>query len=203
MIRMLTCVILVSMGCAACAATSVRDAGRYDHTRYVYHNDQAGLRLTLPPPWLVRTEQDRFTVPLVLRPDQEQILEAYHDTAHLGLVAVVQTGPVAATAELLQRMQAVPETQRHRWLSNASVRDLQERFLGKVNINGHDAVAWIYTATDIAGGQPTAITVSFYILKIQGHYVYLTFSTPAEAYAKAQPVMASILHTMTRSLGNT
>lgn len=203
MMRMLALVIIISMACGACAAPSVRDAGRYNRTAFVYRNDRAGLHLVLPPPWLVRTEPDRFTVPLVLRPDQEQLLEAYHDAAHLGLVVVVQTGPVAETTELLQRMQTVPKSQWHSRLSGMSAKDMRQRFLGIVRINGNDALAWIYTVTDTAGGQSIAMTVSFYILKIQSHYVYLTFSTPAETYPTAQPVIELVLHTATLRLGNT
>jgi hypothetical protein len=203
MMRTLALAIIVSLGCAACARLSVREAGYYDRTRYEYRNDQAGLRMTLPPPWLVRTKQDRFTVPLALRPDQEQILEAYHDAANLGLVVVVQTGPVAEIPELLQRMQAIPETRRHDQRPEVSTQDIQERFLGKVSINGRDAVAWIYTVAETADGQSTATTVIFYILKIQEHYVYLTFSTPAETYVDAQPVVESVLRTVTPSFDHT
>jgi hypothetical protein len=180
----------------------MRDAGHYNRTQYVYTNDQAGLRLTLPPPWLVRTERQRFTVPLALRPDQVQVLEAYHAAANLGLVAVVQAGPVAGIDELVQRMRAVPEARLHGPLPGVSARDIRQRFLGKVGINGHDAAAWIYTATDTAGGQPIEMTVSFYILKIREHYVYLTFSTPAETYENAQPVMEAVLRTVTLSIDN-
>lgn len=200
MIRALTLAVIVCIGCAACAGTSVRDAGHYDRTQYVYTNERAGLRLTLPPPWLVRTERRRFTVPLALRPDQEQVLEAYHTPADLGLVIVVQTGPVVEIDELLQRMQTAPEARLHGQLPGASARDVRQRFLGKVSIGGRDAAAWIYTATDAAAGQPVDMTVSFYILKIREHYVYLTFSTPAEIYENARPVVDSVLRTVTRSV---
>ena len=199
MTRALVLAIVLSVWCAACVRTSGRYAGHYDRAQHIYTLKTIGLRLTLPPSWLIRTKRHQFTVPLVLRPDQEQVLEAYDASAKLGLVIVVQPGPVAAIAELVQRMQAMPETHLHDHMADASATSVRQLSLEKISVNKHDAAAWIYTATDTTGGRPVDTTVSFYILKVREHYVYLTFSTPAAAYESAKPTIESVLRTVTLS----
>lgn len=199
MTRVLVLAIVVSVWCAACVRTSGRYTGHYDRVQHIYTVKSVGLRLTLLPTWLIRTQQQQFTVPLALRPDQEQVLEAYDASAKLGLVVVVQPGPVAEIAELVQRMQAVSEAHLHDQMAGAPATAVRQLSLEKISLNDHDAAAWIYTATDTTGGLPIDTTVSFYILKVREHYVYLTFSTPAAAYESAKPTIESVLRTVTLS----
>jgi hypothetical protein len=84
-------------------------------------------------------------------------------------------------------------------LTAAHVTDVQQLSVRTTLVNGYEAAEWIYSATDMTGGQPIKVTVSFFILKVNERYVYLTFSVPSSRYATTQPAMTSILQTFTRT----
>jgi hypothetical protein len=130
-----------------------------------------------------------FTIPIPLRPDQEQVLEAYDPTSQLGLVAVVQQGPLAEIPDLVQRMQRVSEERLATQLQRPDATNFRQISLRQIVVNGHATAEWIYTATDATGGQPVDITVSYYIVKVGENYVYLTFSVPAAQYAGTRPAI--------------
>ncbi len=182
----------------ACASSPVRYAGHYNRTEHIYRNTTVGFRLRLPQHWAVTTKRRDFTVPLDLRPDQEQVLEAYDPNAKLGLVIVIQQGPVVEVAKLVQRMQEVPPAQRRRQLQSPQATDVRQIRIRKIEVNGYEAAEWVYTATDTTARPPVNITVSSYILKVSDHYVYLTFSVPASQTEAAGPAIQAILHTFGR-----
>ena len=190
-----TLAVLVGWACTACVSTPTRYAGHYDYTRQVYVNDTVGFQLLLPQPWFVATTPQNFTVPLALRADQEQVLEAYDPTAQLGLVIVVQQGPLLDIATLVRHMQAVPEAQVAQHLGSPPAANVRQRTIRHIVVNGYDAAEWIYTATDTTAGLPVEITVNTYILKIGEYYVYLTFSVPTAQDATSQPAIDTILYT--------
>jgi hypothetical protein len=187
--------VLVGWVCTACVSTSTRYAGYYDRTQHVYVNDKVGFQLTFRPRWFVTTTPGNFSVPLALRPDQEQVLEAYDPITRLGLVIIVQQGPLLTIDELVQRMQAMPEAQVSQNLSNPQATDVRQHTIRHIVVNGYDTAEWIYTATDTTAGLPVDITVSTYILQAREQYVYLTFSTPTVQDATSRPAIEAILHT--------
>lgn len=195
--QVLPLAILLSGLLVACAGSPVRYPGYYDRTDHVYSNEVVGFYLTIPHHWAVMTKHRDFTVPVNLRPDQEQVLEAYDAAAKLGLVIVVQQGPLAEIAELVRRMQAVSEDQLARRLQSPNVMDVRQTAIRETVVNGHAAVEWIYTAMDITAGQSVDVTVISYIFKVGERYVYLTFSVPAAQSATAQSTIWSILNTFT------
>jgi hypothetical protein len=161
----------------------------------VYVNDAVGFQILLPPHWFVATTQQNFTVPLALRADQEQVLEAYDPATRLGLVVVVQQGPVLDIAALVQHMQAASEAELAQRLSSPQATAVQQRAVRHIVVNGYDAAEWLYTATDTTAGVPVEVTVSMYILQVGEHYVYLTFSTPTAQEATSQPAIDGVLYT--------
>jgi hypothetical protein len=189
--------VLVGWVCTACVSTPIRYAGHYDYTRHVYVNDEVGFQLILSPRWSVATTPGSFTVPLALRPDQEQVLEAYDLIMRLGLVIVIQQGPLLPIAELVQRMQAMPEAQVSQTLSNPQATDVRQQTIRRIDVNGHDTAEWIYTATDTTSGIPVDMTVSTYILKVGEQYVYVTFSIPTAQHDTARSVIDAVLYTFT------
>jgi hypothetical protein len=191
--------VLVGWGCTACVNTSSRYAGHYDSSRHVYVNAAVGFQLFLPRRWLVATEPQDFTVPVALRTDQAQVLEAYDSTTPLGLVVVIQRGPLLDIDLLLQRMAAVPEAEVSQRLASPQATNVQQHTLRHLLVNGYDAAEWIYTATDTTAGVPLDITVSTYILKVSEHYVYLTFSVPTTADASSRSTINAILSTFGRA----
>jgi hypothetical protein len=181
--------------CAACVSTPSGYSGYYNRASYVYANPDAGFRLVLPPPWTLRTAPQTFTVPTQLRPDQEQVLEAYHPASGLGLIIVVQQGPVLEIADLVQQMQATDEEQLATHLRRPDVTAFQQLSVRKMVLNGHEMAEWIYMVTDATGAQPIDMTVSYYIAKVRAQYVYLTFSIPATRYPETRPSIESTLAT--------
>jgi hypothetical protein len=188
--------LLVSWLCAACART-----GYYSPTDAVYSNSTLGFRLTLPPPWVVHTSPEDFRVPLQLRPDQERMLEAYYPPAQLGLVIVVQQGPLADIATLVQKMQAASDEDLVEQLARTDVTDFRQRSVQKIMVNGHETAEWVYTVQDSTGGYALEVTVSYYITKVAEHYVYLTFSVPSAQYTSARLTIESILTTFSAPQG--
>jgi hypothetical protein len=191
--------VLVGWVCTACVSTSTQYAGYYNRTQHVYVNDKVGFQLTLPPRWFVVTTPGKFSVPLALRPDQEQVLEAYDPITRLGLVIIIQQGPLLTIDELVQRMQALPEAQVSENLSNPQTTDVRQQTIRRIDVNGYDTAEWIYTATDTTAGLSIDMTVSTYILKVSEQYVYLTFSMPTAHDATARPAIDAILSTFGRS----
>jgi hypothetical protein len=187
--------------CTACVSAPVRFAGHYDRTKHVYVNTSVGFLLTIPQQWAIATTHRDFTVPLDLRSDQEQVLEAYNPDSKLGFVIVVQQGPLAEITDLVQRMQAVSENQVTQQLHSPQAMDVQQTLIRNITVNHHEAAEWIYTARDTTAGQPIEITVSFYILKVGEHYVYLTFSTPTAQAAASRPAIEYILGTFDHTVG--
>jgi hypothetical protein len=187
--------VLVGWACTACVSIPTRYPGHYDYSRQVYVNDTVGFQLLLPRPWLVATAPQNFTVPLALRADQEQVLEAYDPTAQLGLVIVVQQGPLLDIAPLVRRMQAVPEDQVAQQVGSSPAANVRQRAIRHIVVNGYDAAEWIYTATDTTAGLAVDITVHTYILKVGEQYVYLTFSVPTAQETTSQPAIDAILYT--------
>jgi hypothetical protein len=190
-------VALVAWLCTACVSTSRHFVGHYDRINDLYTNKTVGFSLSIPEHWAIYTDSRNFTLPLQLQADQQQVLEAYDPTSHLGLVVVVQDGPVLDIAELVQRMQAVPEERLADYLTAAHATNVQQRSIRSTRINGYEAAEWIYTATDTTGVNPLNVTMSFFIFKVGERYVYVTFSIPSAQYAAAQPAMRSILKTFT------
>lgn len=191
--------VLVGWVCTACVSTSTQYAGYYNRTQHVYVNDKVGFQLTLPPRWFVVTTPGKFSVPLALRPDQEQVLEAYDPITRLGLVIIVQQGPLLTIDELVQRMQEMPEAQVSQNLSNPQTTDVRQHTIRRIVVNGYDTAEWIYTATDTTAGLPVDITVSTYILQVREQYVYVTFSIPTAQDATSRPAIDAILYTFGRS----
>jgi hypothetical protein len=188
---------LVGWLCVACASIPSRDVGYYSRTDHVYYNNALGFRLTLPPPWSIRTSPGDFTVPLQLRPDQEQVLEAHNSGANLGLVIVVQQGPLVEIADLVQKMQAASAERLAHQLARPDATDFRQLSVRQIMVNGRETAEWIYAVKDTTGGQPFDITVSYYITKVGEHYVYLTFSVPSAQYAGVKPSIESVLYTFT------
>jgi hypothetical protein len=195
MIQRLLLVVLIGWLCVACTSTPSRFAGHYNRADHIYYNHTAGFRLVLPPPWAIRTMPQDFTIPVRLRPDQEQALEAYDPASKLGLVVVVQQGPLAEIPALVQQMQTVSQERLATQFQRPDATDFRQLSLRKIVVNGRETAEWIYTATDTTGGQPIDITVSYYIVKVRENYVYLTFSIPAAQYAATRPTIESILYT--------
>lgn len=188
-------VVLVLVLGTACVSPPSRYEGHYERADQVYVNDTVGFRLSIPQYWAVTTKRRDFTVPLALRPDQEQVLEAYDATSRLGLVIVVQHGPLASITELVQRMQAVSPEQVAQRLQSPHTTGVRQTLIRRIVVNGHEAVEWIYTVTDTTAGTAVDMTVSSYILKISDHYVYLTFSAPLTHATSASTAIQSVLHT--------
>ena len=186
--------LLVSWLCVACART-----GYYSRADSVYSNSALGFALTLPPPWVVHTSPEDFQVPLQLRPDQERVLEAHNPQAHLGLVIVVQQGPLADIAALVQKMQATSDEDLATHLARSDVTDFRQLAVRQIIIKGRPMAEWLYTVTDLTGGAPLEVTVSYYITKVAEHYVYLTFSVPSMHYAGAKLTIESTLATLRAS----
>jgi hypothetical protein len=111
----------------------------------------------------------------------------------------LQDGPLLDIATLVQKMRAMPDERVSKQLTAAHVTDVQQLSVRTTLVNGYEAAEWIYSATDMTGGQPIKVTVSFFILKVNERYVYLTFSVPSSRYATTQPAMTSILQTFTRT----
>jgi hypothetical protein len=191
--------VLVGWLCTACVGTSTRSAGYYDRTRHLYVNDALGFQLLFPGGWLVATAPQDFTVPMALRADQVQVLEAYDAATSVGLVIVIQQGPMLDIDTLVQRMQAVPADQVAQRLANPQATDVQQHMVRKIIVNGDAAAEWVYTATDATAGTPVDVTVSIYILKVSEHYVYLAFSVPTAADTASRAAIDAILYTFSRS----
>lgn len=188
---------LVAGLCVACASTSPRFAGHYDRVNHRYLNDTVGFHIAIPTRWAIYTQSRDFAMPLQLQPDQEQVLEAYDPASQLGLVLVVQDGPLLNIADLVQKMQTFPEERITDQLTAVNATDVQQLSVRTAVINGHEAAEWIYTATDTTGGLPVDVTVSFFILKVRERYVYITFSVPSPQYADVKPAIESVLRTFT------
>lgn len=186
------CAVVAIHLCVACATVPMRFPGTYDRSSHVYVNETIGFRLVFPPYWVVAAKPRHFTVPVYLRADQEQVLEAYDQASWLGLVVVVQEGPLLDIAELVQRMQAMPEASVNAHLRRPQAAGVQQS-IRKVIINGQAAAEWIYTATDVTDRQPVEMTVTSYIYKLGEYYVYLTFSITAAQQTVAQPAIKAIL----------
>ena len=195
MLKTLALVAFLLVLCTACVSTPARYEGYYQPAEQLYVNDTVGFRLTIPQYWVVTARRHDFTVPLALRPDQEQVLEAYDPTSRLGLVIVVQHGPLAPIAELVQRMQAVPQEQVAQRLQNPQATGVRQTLIRRIVVNGLDTAEWIYTVTDTTAGTAVDMTVSSYILHVHGYYVYLTFSAPTTQSAAASAAIQSMLHT--------
>jgi len=191
--------VLVGWMCTACLGTSTRYAGHYDRTRHVYVNDALGFQLLFPGRWFVATAPQDFTVPLALRADQVQVLEAYDAVTSMGLVIVIQQGPLLDIDALVQRMQTVPADQVAQHLASAQATDVQQHMVRKIIVNGDEAAEWVYTATDATAGTPVDVTVSTYILKVSEHYVYLAFAVPTAADTASRAAIDAILYTFSRS----
>ncbi len=193
----LALVTLVGLLCAACASTPTRQVEDDDRTGHIYFNNTLGFRLTIPRHWTLVTRRQSFTVPLQLRFDQEQVLEAHNPDAELGLVIVIQHGPVAAIQALVQSMQSVSVNRLGEPFIGPSTTDVRQLSVRPIVVNGLKAAKWIYTAKDTTGGVPIDTTVSFFILIVKEHYVYLTFATPTARYVTAKPTIEAILRTFT------
>ena len=189
--RLVALGLLVSWLCAACART-----GYYSRADAVYSNSALGFSLTLPTPWLVHTSPEDFRVPLQLRPDQERVLEAHNPPAQLGLVIVVQQGPLAGIAALVQKMQATSEEDLAKQLARSDVTDFRQLSVRQIMVNGRETAEWVYTVKDSTGGYPLEVTVSYYITKVAEHYVYLTFAVPSAQYTGAKFTIESTLATL-------
>ena len=186
---------LITLLCTACAHTPLHYAGYYDQARNIYSNPAAGFQLTLPPHWVTSATPQAFTVPQHLRPDQEQVLEAYDPQSQLGLAIVVQQGPVADIETLVQRMQAVPEAPLTAYLASPTTTGFQQLGVRQTVINTHAAAEWLYTTQDTTGGQPLDITVHTYIFNIAGNYVHIAFSVPAPQYDSMYPTIEQVVQT--------
>jgi hypothetical protein len=195
MLQRIVFAALVTWLCTACTSASRHFVGHYDRINDLYTNETVGFSLAIPEPWAIYIDSRDFALPLQLQPDQEQVLEAYDPASHLGLVVVVQEGPLLDIAELVQMMQAVPEAHLAEQLTAPHATNVQQLSIRSTLINGYEAAEWIYTATDTTGGYPLKVTVSFFIFKVGERYVYITFSIPSAQYAAAQPTMMSILKT--------
>ena len=191
--------VLVLLGLAGLLLTACapkpRYPGRYDRHDRVYTNESLGFQLTFPPQWVITTSRQFFTVPLDLRPDQERVLEAYDSVANLGVVVVIQHGPVAEIAQLVQRMQAMPVEQAGERLVGPHTTDVRQHSLRRITVQGQDVAEWVYTAKDTTGAVAVNTTVSFFILKLQDHYVYLTFASPEAQYDATKPTIEAIVQT--------
>ena len=190
---------LVGWLCTACVGTSTRYAGSYDRTRHLYVNDALGFQLLFPGGWFVATAPQNFTVPLSLRTDQVQVLEAYDGATSVGLVIVIQQGPLLDMDALVQRMQAVPADQVAQRLASPQATDVQQQMVRKIIVNGYEAAEWVYTAMDGTASLPLEVTVRTYILKVSEHYVYLVFSVPTAEDTASRAAIDAILYTFSRS----
>lgn len=186
--------VLVVACCVACAKP-VRFPGAYDRHNRVYVNDTIGFRLLFPRHWAVTADSWHFTVPVFLRDDQEQLLEAYDLASRLGLVVVAQEGPLLEIDELVRRMQAMPLAQVNEHLRRPQAVGVQQT-VQKLVINGRSVAEWVYTATDTTGWQPVELTIYSYIYKLGSYYVYLTFSIPVAQEANVQPTIKSIVDSL-------
>lgn len=193
--QMLVLVAIIGWLCGACAATPARFPGRYDRASHVYANQAAGFRLALPQRWAVITAPAQFTLRHALRPDQEKVLEAYDTRSRLGLVIVVQQGPLIDIADLVRQMRTVPQERLSRDLQSPQATEFRQHALRQRRVNGYEAAEWIYSVLDMTGGQPEAVTVGSYIVKVRRNYVYVTFSAPADLYPDARATIAAILST--------
>lgn len=146
---------------------------------------------------MIYTKSSDFALPLQLQPDQEQVLEAYNPTVELGLVLVVQEGPLIEIADFVQKMQEIPAERLGEQLAAANSTNVQSLSLRTTRVHGVEAAEWIYTATDTTGGIPVHMTVSFFILKVGERYVYITFSVPSTQYTLAKPLIDATLRTFT------
>ena len=54
--------VVLLIGCTACAGPPVHYPGTYDRTDHVYRNETVGFRLTMPRHWEVVTKRRDFTV---------------------------------------------------------------------------------------------------------------------------------------------
>jgi hypothetical protein len=192
--RVLVLLGLVGLLLTACAPKT-RYPGRYDRHDRVYTNASLGFRLTFPEAWAVTTSRQFFTVPLDLRPDQERVLEAYDPVSHLGVVIVIQDGPVAEIAQLVQRMQAMPIAQAGKRLIGPHATDVRQHSLRRITIQGQEVAEWVYTAKDTTDAGAVNMTVSYFILKLRDHYVYLAFAAPEAQYAATKPTIEAIVQT--------
>ena len=195
MLSRLSLAVLITLLCTACAYTPLRYAGSYDHARHIYSNLAAGFQLALPPHWVTSTIPQAFTVPQRLRPDQEQVLEAYDPQSQLGLVIVVQQGPVADVETLVQRMQAVPEAPLTAYLASPTTTGFRQLGVRKTVINTYEAAEWLYATQDTTGGQPLDITVHTYIFNVAGNYVHIAFSVPSPHYNSTHPTIEQVVQT--------
>ncbi len=195
MLSRLVIAAFITLLCAACISTPLRYAGYYDRARNVYWNPTAGFQLTLPPHWVTYAIPQAFTVPQRLRPDQEQVLEAYDPNSQLGLVIVVQQGPVADVDTLVQRMQAVPEAPLTAYLASPTTTGFRQLGVRKIVINTHEAAEWLYATQDTTGGQPLDITVHTYIFNVAGNYVHIAFSVPSPQYDSMNPTIEQVVQT--------
>jgi hypothetical protein len=190
-------VLAVLVGVLLTACTPTRFTRQYEPADHLYTNEAVGFHLTIPPRWVVSTQRQDFTVPLQLRPDQEQVLEAYDPASKLGLVIVVQQGPLLAIEALVRRMQAVPADQVAQQLRTPYATDFRQLAIRTLIVKGREVAEWIYTVRDTTGGNSVDITVSSYIAKARERYVYLTFAIPSVQYTAVRPVITSLLHTLT------
>jgi hypothetical protein len=183
--------------CTSCASTPRRFAGHYDRLNNLYVNQTVGFSLTIPTGWVIYTKSSDFAVPLQLQPDQEQVLEAYNPEVELGLVLVIQEGPLIEISDLVQKMQAMPAERLGEQFAAANTTNVQPLSLRTTTVSGSEAAEWIYTATDTTGGIPVNMTVSFFILKVGERYVYITFSVPSTRYPMVKSLIDSTLRTFT------
>jgi hypothetical protein len=195
MSKRVACAVLMSWLCVSCAITPLRFAGDYNPANYIYSNGAVGFRLILPPLWTVRTTPDGFTVPVLLRTDQEKVLEAYEPASQLGLVIVVQQGPLLEIPDLVQKMRRPTEERLAQQLQRPDAVGFRQLAVQEILLNGHPTAEWIYTVTDMTGSQPAEVTVSNYIIKVRENYVYITFATPAVQYTDARPTLDAVLNT--------
>jgi hypothetical protein len=195
MSKVIVLAALVGWLCGACATAPVRFPGRYDRATHVYVNETAGFRLAIPQHWAVITTPQGFTVQHALRPDQEKALEAYDAQSGLGLVIVVQQGPLIDIAELVRQMREVPEERLRLDLQSPQATDFRQYTIRQILVNDYEAAEWTYAALDTTEGQPKDVTVSMYIVKVGGNYVYVTFAVPSDLYQDSKATIASILST--------
>lgn len=196
MSRIMVLGIVIGWLCSACATTPMRFPGRYERATQVYVNQMAGFRLALPPPWIVLTTPQGFMLQHDLRPDQEKVLEAYDVRSRLGLVIVVQQGPVIDIADFVRQMRQMPEERWRHALQSPRVTEVRQSIVRQLRVNAFEAAEWTYTAVDTTAGQPTDMTVKAYIVHVGEHYVYLTFAVPSDLYQEARETMATVLATL-------
>jgi hypothetical protein len=186
---------LIGLLVTACARTPIPQVSNDDHLTQLYVNKALGFRLLLPGYWTLAVDRQDFTVALQLRPDQEPVLQAYDAGSKLGLVIVIQQGPVAEIEAFMQRLQAVSTERLDDHLMRLPETDFRQLALRRKVVNGYEAAEWIYTVTDTSEGVPIDTAVSVFVLNVREHYVYLTFSTPTAQYATAKPIIESVVQT--------